>query len=95
MIPLLSASADRLRVHVREITSGLPGDSREEAEREEERRPGDLRGWVKGARAAVATTLGLAEILAGGWRKAAGFYGRFGLTQEQFRGGVPLTGGAD
>ena len=58
---------------VLEITSGLPDDSREEDERQEERRLRDLRGRVKRARAVVASTSGLVEILANDWRKAAGF----------------------
>ena len=71
-----------------EITSGLPDDSREEDERAEERRVRDLRGRVKRARAVVANTRGLAEILAGDWRKAARFYVRFGVTEQMFRRGV-------
>ena len=68
-----------------EITSGLPDDSREEDERQEERRLRDLRGRVKVARAVVATTPGLAETLAGDWRKAERFYARYGVTEEMFR----------
>jgi hypothetical protein len=75
---------------VREITSGLPDDSRREDERQEERRLRDLRGRVKRARAVVATTPGLAETLAGDWRKAARFYARNGITEEMLRRGVPL-----
>jgi len=33
----------------------------------------------------VATTPGLAEVLARDWRKAARFYARFAITEEQFR----------
>jgi hypothetical protein len=36
----------------------------------------------------VATTLGLAETLARDWRKAARFYARSGITEQQFRYGV-------
>jgi hypothetical protein len=72
-----------------EITSGLPDDSWEEDERQEERRLRNLRGRVKAARAVVAQTSGLDETLAtDGW-KAAGFYARFGITEGQFRDGVP------
>jgi hypothetical protein len=55
----------------RGVASGLHDDSREEDEREEERRLSDPRGRVKAARAVVATTPGLAETLAKDWRKAA------------------------
>ncbi len=36
----------------------------------------------------VATTQGLAETLARDWQKAARFYGRFGITETQFRQGI-------
>ena len=72
-----------------EITSGLPDDSREEDERAEARRLRDLRGRVKVARAVVATTPGLAKTLLTDWKRAAGFYARFGITKEIFRQGVP------
>jgi hypothetical protein len=36
------------------------------------------------------TTPGTAETLARDWRKAAWFYARFGITEGQFRKGVPL-----
>ncbi|MGA8536866.1 MAG: hypothetical protein WB789_05680, partial [Thermoplasmata archaeon] len=48
-----------------------------------------LRARVKSARALVATTPGMAEALARDWRKAAWFYARFGITEGQFRRGVP------
>ena len=71
-----------------ETTSGLPDDSREGDERREERRLRDLRGRVKRARAVAACTPGLAETLAGDWRKAARFYARSEITEEMFRQGV-------
>jgi hypothetical protein len=77
------------RFSVFEITSGLPDDSGEADERAEERRIRDLRGRVKRARAVVASTPGLAEALATDWSKAALFYARFGVTEAQFRHGVP------
>lgn len=75
-----------------EITSGLADDSREEDERAAERRLRDLRGRVKAARAAIATTPGAEEVLGRDWVKAARFYARFGLTETQFRNGVPEEG---
>ena len=77
------------RFTVWETTSGLPDDSREEDERREERRLRDLRGRVKRARAVAASTPGLAETLAGNWRKAASFYARCGITEQMFRSGLP------
>jgi hypothetical protein len=77
------------RFSPRETTSGLPDDSREADERLSKRRLRDLRGRVKAARALVANTPGLAEIVASDWRKAARFYARFGVTQAVFRYGVP------
>ena len=76
------------RFTVWETTSGLANDSREEDERQEERRLRDLRGRVKRARAVVAGTPGLAEVLAGDWRRTALFYARLGVTEEMFRRGV-------
>jgi len=72
-----------------EITSGLPDDSREADERAAARNLGELRARVKAARALVATHPEMAETLARDWRKAAWFYGRFGITEGQFRQGVP------
>ena len=72
-----------------EITSGLPDDSREADERAAERRLSDLRGRVKAARAAIARTPGAEEVLRRDWIKAARFYARFGVTEAQFRRGVP------
>ena len=77
------------RFTVNEITSGLPDDSREADEREAERRLRDLRGRAKRARAVVANTPGLAETLAKDWRKAARFFARCGITEAQFRYGIP------
>ena len=68
------------RFSLLEITSGLPDDSREAEERGAERRLRDLRGRVKTARAVIAKTPGLADVLASGWRRAARFYARFGVT---------------
>jgi hypothetical protein len=75
-----------------EITSGLPDDSREADERAEERHLRDLRGRVKRARAAMAVTPGLREILDSDWRRAARFYARFGITEAMFRNGVSAQG---
>jgi hypothetical protein len=50
------------------------------------------RDWGKAARAVVATTPGLAETLADEWQKAARFFVRFGITEGQFRNGVPALG---
>ena len=72
-----------------EITSGLPEDSREADERAAERRLSDLRGRVKAARASIARTPGAEEVLRRDWIKAARFYARFGVTEAQFRRGVP------
>ena len=77
------------RFNIREVTIGLPDDSREEDERADARRLRDLRGRMKVARALVATTPGLAKTLLTDWKRAAGFYARFGITKEIFRQGVP------
>lgn len=71
------------------ITSGTPSDSRESDERQEDQRLRDLRGRVKRVRAIVASTPGLAEVLASDWRRAARFYARFGITEAELRYGVP------
>jgi hypothetical protein len=71
-----------------EITSGLPDDSREQDQRAETRRLRELRAQVKLARATVATTPGLADILLHDWQKAARFYARFGVTEATFRHGL-------
>jgi hypothetical protein len=76
------------RFSERDITSGLPDDSREEDERLEARRLRDLRVRVKAARAVVSATPGLAEILCRDWQKAARFYARLGVTESEVRYGV-------
>ena len=81
------------RFSLREITSGLPDDSREEEERREERQLRDLRGRVKAARAVVASTPGLTETLARDWKRAARFFVRYGITEGMFRLGVPSSSG--
>lgn len=77
------------RFSERDVTSGLPDDSREADEQTAERRLRELRGRVKAARAAIATTPELAEILARDWLNAARFYARYGITEAQFRHGAP------
>ena len=49
----------------------------------------ELRGRVKRARALVATTPGLAEILKSDWKRGAMFYARYGITEAQLRHGTP------
>jgi hypothetical protein len=44
-----------------------------------ERRLYEMRARVKAARALVAKTPGLTEVLQADWRKAARFYARFGV----------------
>ncbi len=73
-----------------DITSGLPDDSREADERAAARPLRDLRTRVKAARAVVATHPGMAETLRREWRKAAWFYARLGITEEQLRSGTPF-----
>jgi hypothetical protein len=77
------------RFSLLEITSGLPDDSREADERAAERQLRDLRGRVKAARALVATTPGLRDVLQRDWQRAARFYARFGITEEMLRHGLP------
>ncbi len=81
------ATADR-SFRLREITSGLPDDSREEDDRWEARRGRDLRRRVKAARAVVSTTPGLAETLVRDWQRATRFYAWFGITETMFQHGV-------
>jgi hypothetical protein len=81
------------RFSVLGTTSGLPDDSREADEKQEERRLRELCGRVKAARVAVSTTPGLAETLSADWQKAARFYARFEITEAQFRLGVPASRG--
>jgi hypothetical protein len=76
------------RFSIYDITSGLPDDSREEDEREEGRRLRDLRGRLKHARALVASTPWLADVLASDWKKATMFYAQHRITEGFFRGGV-------
>ncbi|HZY92231.1 MAG TPA: hypothetical protein VFG07_05620 [Thermoplasmata archaeon] len=64
------------------VTSGLPDDSRDADEWEAERNLSDLPGRVKRARAVIATTPGLAEVLATDLRRAVMFYARFGVTGD-------------
>lgn len=73
---------------LREITSRLPEDSREEEERAAGRRLRDLRGRVTVARAVVALTSGLAETLEKDWPEAARFCARFGVTEGTVRHGA-------
>ena len=55
-----------------------------------------MRGRVKRARAVVASTPGLVEVLASDWKKAAWFFARFGVTEALFRNGIPpVVTGAD
>jgi hypothetical protein len=79
------------RFTVWETTSGLPDDSREDDERAEERRLRDLRARVKAARAVIAKTPGLEEILTSDWKRVARFHVRFGITEDIFRCGVPVN----
>ena len=55
----------------------------------------DLRGRVKAARAAISGTPGAEEVLRRDWVKAARFYANFGITETQFRQGVPASGPED
>jgi len=84
------------RFPVHEFTSGLPDDSREEDERAEARRLHDLRACVKRARAVVASTPGLAELLVSDWRRAGMFYAQYRVTEAMLRHGVrDLAGDED
>jgi DNA-binding FrmR family transcriptional regulator len=74
-----------------EISSGLPDDSCEAEEKPAERRLRDLRGRVKAARTAVSSTPGAAEVLRQDGVKAARFYARFEITEEQLRHGVSVS----
>ncbi len=49
----------------------------------------DRRGRVKAARAAISATPGAEEVLRQDWMKAVRFYVRFGITEGQFRQGIP------
>ena len=81
--------ATRGRFTLLEITSGLADDSPEADERAAARRLADIRGRVKAARKAIATTPGAADAMRADWRKEAAFLARFGVTQAQFRKGMP------
>jgi hypothetical protein len=48
---------------------------------------------VKAARAIVSTTPGLEEIAQSDWKRAALFCARFGVTESQFRHGIPDDAG--
>jgi hypothetical protein len=77
------------RFSLLEIASGLPDDSREADERAAERRLRELRGRVEAARAAISTAPGAELVLRQDWVKAAQFYARFEITEDQFGHGVP------
>lgn len=83
------------RFSLLEITSGLPDDSREAEEREEERRVRDLRGRVKATRAALSAVPGGQETMLADSRREAAFLARRELTQVQMRQGVPTNEAAD
>ena len=71
-----------------ELHVGVTGSRLARKKDEDDRLP-EFRARVKAARAVVATTRGLAELLARDWRKAARFYARFGITEGMFRRGSP------
>lgn len=71
--------------------SGRPDDSREEDERQEQRRLRDLRGRVKVARALISTAKGLAAVLGSDPARSAEFHRRRGVSIEQIRDGVRLA----
>jgi hypothetical protein len=79
------------RFTVWDVTSGLPDNSREAEELGAKRRPRELRGRVKAARAALSAQPEAQEALRADWRREAAFFARFGITQEQFRHGVPAV----
>jgi len=84
------------RFSLLEITSGLPDDSREADERAAEQRLRDLRGRVKAARATISAIPSVEAVLRHDWIRAARFSTRFGITERQFRRGVPpLEGFSD
>ncbi len=72
-----------------DITSGLPDDDRSSDDRRAASRLRDLRGRVKAARAALSAVPGAEETLRADWKREAHFLARWGITQEQFRHGVP------
>ena len=77
------------RFSLLDITSGLPDDSRDSDERAGARHLADLRGRVKAARAVVSQNPEMAKAIQRDWRKASWFYASWGITEEQFRKGVP------
>ncbi len=83
------------RFTAREITSGLPDDSKEADERFAARRLRDSRGRVRAARAAISATLGAERTLHLDWVKAAHFYARFGIPEGTFLHGVPGSEASD
>jgi hypothetical protein len=67
----------------------LPGSQRT-YELREEHYLRDVRARVKHARAVASKMPGLAAILRERPERAARFYARFGIKEEQFRSGVPI-----
>ena len=63
--------------------------------REAERWPRELRGWVKRAKAVIARTERLGDLLTSGRGRAIPFYARFGLTEGQVRHGAAATDPVD
>jgi len=86
---------DSRRFSLLETMSDLPDDSREADERNAEGRLRALRGRVRAARAEISGHPGADAILRRDWAKAARFYARFGITEGQFRHGVPAIDAAD
>jgi hypothetical protein len=84
------------RFSVWEATSGLPDDSREEDERAGALRLLDLCARVKHARAEIARTPRLAELLASDRGRAGMFYSQYRVTEAMLRHGVrDLAGDED
>jgi hypothetical protein len=79
---------DSRRFSLLDVTSGLPEDSREAEERDAARRLADLRGRVKRARAVIARTPGLFELLAASPEKTVLFCARSGITERMLLRGV-------
>ena len=90
MFPALGEEPDEIETLIRkstlvEIMSGLPDDSREEDDRQEDQLLGNLQGRAKRARAVVASETGLVGILASDkWNPA-----RFGTNEATLPWGVP------
>jgi hypothetical protein len=72
-----------------ETTSGLPEDSQKADEREEQRRLRDFRARANRARAVVAATPGVAELLANDRRQAARFYSQHRVSRRALRQSPP------